>query len=189
MLLLVLMFVPVALCIVRRWSSLHCANCKLNISVFVYTRVCATMSQYRWCWCLPSSIVHCAALVFVALCKPSRSVSCGQSPYRANRPHLFANIAQFEQSCPSFRRDFSCQSASFCFGPDPNNCTHICLSGASTLPEGWRQKEVVFFRNISLKTGGLPTPTPSLNLGIQMSLLAKKSRVFKVKTSSHQNFS
>ena len=137
------------LCIVRRWSSLHCANCKLNISVFVYTRVCATMSQYRWCWCLPSSIVHCVALVFVALCKPSRSVSCGQSPYRANRPHLFANIAQFEQSCPSFRRNFSCQSASFCFGPDPNNCTHICLSGASTLPEGWRQKEVVFFRNIS----------------------------------------
>ena len=93
----------------------HSALCGVGLRCIVqtvnwkYLCVYATMSQYWWCWCLPSCIVHCAALVFVALCKPSRSVSCGQSPYRANRPHLFANIAQFEQSCPSFRRNFSCQ--------------------------------------------------------------------------------
>ena len=120
----------VALCIVRRWSSLYCANRQLNISVCVFLQQCHNIGGVGL---RPSCIVHCAALVFAALCKPSRSVSCGQSPYRANRPHLFANIAQFEQSCPSFRRNFSCQSASFCSGPHPNNCAHICLSEASTL--------------------------------------------------------
>ena len=59
---------PVALCIVRRWSSLHCANCKLKISVCLCNNVTILVV-------LESSQLHCA-LCIMRCCSSLHCANC-----------------------------------------------------------------------------------------------------------------